>query len=222
MGESDYAIRSGCRGDEPSDGEPGDGSGSTPASDGFSAAARRRDALAELIDRIAGTDRTLATVTARRAELVEAARTLALSDAEDPDRSPVSASGWSAATVARRELTSELACALHISERAADVLVEDSRAIVRLLPGTHAALAAGEISHAHARKLIEHARSLPDDAWAAFEQAVLPDARQCQVAEFDRTARMIRERTHPESIAVRSPASSATCGSSRGGTGWRG
>lgn len=112
-------------------------------------------------------------------------------------------SGWSAEVRSRRVIVSEIAAALRIPERTSENLVAESSELVNGLPGTFQALAEGAISRRHASRLIDHARSLPDASLAAFEDAVLPHARRLTVAQFDRKARQVRERTHPESIDAR-------------------
>ena len=129
--------------------------------------------LGDLVDSIAALDRMEASIAAFRAELVDQARRW--SEVTQSAGSP-SCAGWDARTIARRELVTELACALRIPERAAENLIEDSRALVTELPETFAALSAGAISWRHARVLIDHANSVPENARHAFEAKVLPFA----------------------------------------------
>lgn len=159
--------------------------------------------LGDLVDSIAALDRMEASIAAFRAELVDQARRW--SEVTQSAVSP-SGAGWDARTIARRELVTELACALRIPERAAENLIEDSRALVTELPETFAALSAGAISWRHARVLIDHAHSVPENARHAFEAKVLPFAQTLTVAKFDRAARRERERVHPESIDHRAAA----------------
>ena len=111
--------------------------------------------------------------------------------------------GWTAAVRGRRELVFELACALRIPEGTADRLFDESRRLVQLLPATHTALREGEISYRHAQAMCEQTATLPDDACAAFEEALLPFAKTLTVATFTRAARKKRESLHPESIEQR-------------------
>ena len=121
----------------------------------------------------------------------------------------VAGSRWNALEIAYRTAISELACALHISQASASNLMSQSEALVGTFTASRDALAAGQISYAHARVLIEQANSLPEAARAAFEAEVLPQAKRLTVAQFDRTARRLREKSHPESIAVRRARSQA-------------
>ena len=154
--------------------------------------------LGELVDSIAGIERMQASLAAAKAELVEQARQW--SEITELSTTPEADSGWSARNVAHRVLVTELACALRIPERTAEALIADSRALVHELPRTLAALSEGSITWRHARAIVEHACSLPEDARAAFETVVLPSAKTMTVAKFDRKARVERERRHPESI----------------------
>jgi hypothetical protein len=182
------------------------------------------DTFGELVDSIAATDRMLASVSAARAELIDQARqwseiTEAAGDslasgspigntlADDSAAGNSSSRGWDRATVARRVLISELACALRLPERTVEVLVEESRSLLHDLPATLDALRGGKISYRHAKAMVDHASSLPESARGTFEQSALPFAKQLTVAKFDRKARILRERTHPETIDERHAAS---------------
>jgi hypothetical protein len=82
--------------------------------------------------------------------------------------------------------------------------VADCAALLGALPQTFRALSEGAITWRHARVLIDHTRTLPDDARELFEATVLPFAKTLTVAKFDRRARIQREHAHPESIDMRS------------------
>ena len=121
----------------------------------------------------------------------------------------VAGSRWNALEIAYRTAISELACALHISQASASNLMAQSEALTGTFTASRNALAAGQISYAHVRVLIEHANSLPTAARAAFEAEMLPQAKRLTVPQFDRTARRLREKSHPESITVRRTKSQA-------------
>ena len=178
------------------------GAGSVPASTAASPSLHgtMADTLGGLIDGIAQLDRMQTSLAAHKAELVDQARQWAeLMEAarDDSDR------GWNSAVRARRTIVTELACALRIPERTAESLVADSQSLMTDLPATFAALGAGEISWRHARSVIDHGRSVPSESHSAFEEAVLPFAKKLTVAQFDRKARVICERMHPETIEER-------------------
>lgn len=159
------------------------------------------DTLGELVDAIVATDRMLATVSAWRAELVDQARQWSELGAAARPGSRVG--GWDAATIARRELVTEIAAALRLPERTTEALIDDSQSLIQDLPETTQALRDGDVSCRHAQSIADHARSLPVDARAAFETQVLPYARNLTVARFDRKARVVREASHPQTIAER-------------------
>jgi hypothetical protein len=170
--------------------------GSTPG-------ATRLDALARAIsDEVAGfarDDRKIAKLQARQARRLARAVSLAESRGEllQGGLTPT-AREW-----ARRSLRAEVACASRRSEGAVSRLIADAETLVSDLPSTLVALEAGEVSYAHARSMVVHAGSLPLEARAGFEQAVLPQAREKNPARFDDAARRLREVHHPESITRR-------------------
>ncbi|HEY0260531.1 MAG TPA: DUF222 domain-containing protein [Lacisediminihabitans sp.] len=180
------------------------------ATDGPPLSAVLTETFDGLIETIVATERILASTTALRAELVDQARVwseIRATMSSDGRRQ----GGWDASTVARRELVTELACALRMPERSVENLIAQSSSLVHDLPATLAALKDGEIGYRHATALIDHADSLPDGEGLpvmrrAFEEAALPFAKTLTVAKFDRKARMLRERAHPETIAQRHAA----------------
>ena len=177
----------------------------------LSSHAQRMNQLGMHIDRVVAVERDIARLHGQRARLIEQCRVLSAEDAdanvaESTAPARQSSEGWSARNVARRELVSELACALRLPQGSADRLVEESRALLCDVPHTLEALSLGLVSYRHAVKLIDHARSLPEDALSAFEEAVLPFAKALTVAKFDQRARTVRELTHPESLEKRAVA----------------
>ncbi|SDK97869.1 protein of unknown function, partial [Cryobacterium psychrotolerans] len=180
---------------EDSSGRPGDGT------------------LAELVDVVAATDRMLAAVSAMRADAIDQLRVQSEREAQaaaKPAASPFGTGPFStgpfgsdAAKMARRSLVAELACALRVPEGSAERLLVESESLVHDLAATRTALQQGEISYRHAKALMDHVWSLPEDARAGFESALLPDARKLTVAKFDGTARRAREKAHPDTITTR-------------------
>jgi hypothetical protein len=160
-----------------------------------------RASLGRLVDSIAGLDRLMSELQARRALLVDQAR----QQADELHHENTSPDGprWSHSTIARKTVVSELACALRIGERAAESLVAESELLLHGMGRTRAALADGQISYRHAKTIIDHALSVPEDNRREFERAALSAAKTLTVAKLDRRARSIRERLHPESIADR-------------------
>ena len=104
-------------------------------------------------------------MSARRADLVEAARRLSIAHAAATaaEVTTLSSRMWDSAVIAHRELVSELACVLRIPERTAGKLMESSRALLNDLPATHAALKSGGISYRRAETMVDHASSGVDN-----------------------------------------------------------
>jgi len=145
--------------------------------------------------------------TACRAEAIDRARLW--TEATDLSVPTTGGPRWSRAVAGRRVLVTELACALRVSERAAENLVAESDALLHDLPATHQALQDGRIGYRHAQVLIDHTTTLPPAARTAVEEAILPKAESLTVPKLDRAARSIRERLHPDSITRRHTASVA-------------
>ena len=158
------------------------------------------DEAAQLLDAIADVERSVASLHAKRARIIDQSRTLMEASAA---ASPMSRGPAADCELARQLLISELAPLLRIPAGSAAHLVTESRSLVADLPATLEALGRGELSYRHAQVVIENADSLPREALADFEQAVLRVARSLNTSRFRERARRIRERLHPESLAVR-------------------
>lgn len=156
------------------------------------------EARHDLVESVVAVERMISSLTAARAELIDHVRQWS-----EAAVGTARQDGWSPAVVARRELVSELAAALRLPERSVETLVAESAALEHDFPATRAALQSGVISYRHAKVLLDHAWSLPDEARAEFERVALPYAERLTVAKFDRKARTLREQLAPESIATR-------------------
>jgi hypothetical protein len=156
-----------------------------------------------LLDAISGVERTIASLTASRARLVDLAHRAVLQAerARSAERS-----AHAVAEQARRVLAAELAALLRIPGGSAAQLVGESQALSRRLPATLEALAEGQISYPHAITMVDNANSLPDEAVGDYERAVLLDARRLNPARFRDRARRLRELHHPESLSARRAA----------------
>ena len=143
------------------------------------------------------------------------------------------AAGWNAARTARKVAVTEIACALRVTERAAETLMEEARTLVASLPSTLDALSAGRLSYAHASILAEESWSLPvvttaevqaadptlatdaaqtlareltTQVVAEFEATTLPVAETATASRFRHRVRQARERMHPATIETRNAA----------------
>ncbi|HSP52103.1 MAG TPA: DUF222 domain-containing protein [Cryobacterium sp.] len=167
--------------------------------------------LGRHFDAIRETQAEAARVDARLAEQVDEARRFAEDVARDAARDPekiaqvahVPQARWDAAMIAEREFVTELACTLRLPVRSAETLIAESRTLLHELPATRAALQDGSITYRHAQAIMNQAWSLPADALAGFEQALLRSAPHLTVSNLKHRARVMRERLHPESITAR-------------------
>ncbi len=159
------------------------------------------DTFSAMIDAVTAAERIARFAHALRAEAIDRARLW--TEATDLSVPTTGGPRWSPEVAGRRVLVTELACALRISERAAENLVAESSALLHDLPATHEALRGGRIGYRHAQVLIDHTARLPPAGVTAVEEAVLPKAEHLTVPKLDRAARELRERLHPESIEER-------------------
>ncbi|MCS5733931.1 HNH endonuclease signature motif containing protein [Herbiconiux daphne] len=150
------------------------------------------DRLDSILAELAEVESSIAALAGRRAVLLAEATTVRLAQSRRDQHE-----------LAMRSLAAEIGCALHLPGSTATRLLNDAETLTRSLPTTLAALTAGSISYRHAEVLLANARSLPHDARAPFEQALLATAQTETAARLDRVARRERERLHPESIEVR-------------------
>ena len=157
--------------------------------------------LGSLVDGLAQTERIAARVAAWRIEQVDQIRRFA--ELNIPVTTSVGMRPWSQAATARRTAISEVAAALRIPERSAETLIEEARMLTGRLPLTLAGLSAGDFSYRHAKAIVSHAMSLPDDLHAAFEAAVVTSAARLTFSKFDQKARTTRERMDASTIVDR-------------------
>ncbi|TFD25715.1 DUF222 domain-containing protein, partial [Cryobacterium sp. TMT2-23] len=161
----------------------------------------QQETRGEYFDAIREAHGKLAQDAAALADLIDEAHRFATGTANTAPRVP--GSRWDADTVAEREFTSELACTIRIPQRSAETLIHESGCLTGELPLTMAALRSGQISYRHAQVLMGQAWSLPDEAKAAFEEALLKSAENLTASKLKRKARILRERLHPETITAR-------------------
>lgn len=161
------------------------------------------DRYRALVDELEAAQRAIAAATADRAEVVERLRRCSEQMAEADPHDETDGHGWDAKARAERELLFELVGLLRVPENTALNLLSESRFLVNELPATIAALHEGEISYQHARVIVDNGSSVPAEALAEFEDALLGPAKELTVAQFKRVANRQREREHPESIGER-------------------
>ncbi|MFD3446979.1 DUF222 domain-containing protein [Microbacteriaceae bacterium 4G12] len=165
------------------------------------------DTFLAMIDAVTAAERIIRLGQSLRAEAIDRARLWT----ESTDLSVPTTGGprWSPKVAGRRVLATEVACALRISERSAERLIAESKALLHDLPATQETLRSGRIGYRHAQVLIDHTTTLPTAGVAAVEEAVLPRAEHLTVPKLNKATRELRERLHPESIQERHTASVA-------------
>ncbi|WP_395638570.1 DUF222 domain-containing protein [Pseudolysinimonas sp.] len=141
-------------------------------------AAARVEAEAAVIEAIVQTDRLISTLTAAKLRLIEFARQTQV--------------GTLSHALAEREFRAEIATALRISERAADILIDEAGVLVQYLPATHAALADGRITPRQARVIVDELARVDEAERGDLERRALEAADQSSTA-FARTLRRMRE-----------------------------
>ncbi|HEV7950591.1 MAG TPA: DUF222 domain-containing protein [Glaciihabitans sp.] len=151
-------------------------------------------------------EKLIASFAAHKALLINRIRQISEGELIERGEDPAPSRGWNAATISRRELVTEIACELKVSEFSASRLIDQSQVLLEDLPETQAALVEGEISYRHAAVIIDHANSIPVPSRAEFEQKLARDAAELTVPKLDRAARVLREKMHPESIEDRTKA----------------
>ncbi|MCU1431958.1 MAG: endonuclease, partial [Actinotalea sp.] len=165
------------------------------------------DTFLAMIDAVTAAERIIRLGHSLRAEAIDRARLW--TEATDLSVPTIGGPRWSPSIAGRRVLTTEVACALRISERSAERLIAESEALLHDLPATQEALRKGRIGYRHAQVLIDHTTTLPPAGVAAVEEAVLPRAEHLTVPKLDKATRELRERLHPESIQERHTVSVA-------------
>ena len=155
----------------------------------------QRSLALDMLDTLVWVDATANRLAAMKATAVNTLRLQneALSEGNTP----------TARMIERRAFIAEIATALTISERAAESLVGTSAMLATDLPGTRAALEAGEISWRHAQIMVDHAAGLETSTIADLEARVLPSASKSTPPRFNSVVRKTRERLDPESTEKR-------------------
>ncbi len=104
---------------------------------------------------------------------------------------------------------------MRLAAGTADRRLTTARQLADRLPGTAAALTAGQVSYLHAVKLVEAVKDL-DDATAAAEARVLPRAVSQTVGQFAAAGqRAVRSTRAPPSVSTPTRSSAAGCRSPR-------
>jgi hypothetical protein len=148
----------------------------------------RLEAQAGVIDAIVETDRMIGILTAAKLRLVEFAHE---SQVEPRPHA-----------LAEREFRAEIATALRISERAAEVLIDEAHVLTRYLPATERALADGRLTPRQARVLVDELGGVDEAERADLERRAL-EAADLGSTSFARTIRRMREARQADRAAER-------------------
>ncbi|WP_458116597.1 DUF222 domain-containing protein [Arthrobacter sp. D2-10] len=97
----------------------------------------------------------------------------------------------------------EIGAVLHIPDGSAGRLIEQSKLLVNFFPATVEALQLGRISRRHAIAVAQECCGVPEEEIPDFEEQLLGIARGTTVAKLANRARRLREKLHPEALAVR-------------------
>jgi hypothetical protein len=211
----------------------GAGGGSGGADAGAHEQARRRRlslqeqaqaTLARKVAKAAKAHRGIAKATAKRARALEELRawssepvtaqllnpdyasagpTGAGPELADADASQRKVPAWEDQEIARRTVTTEIACALHLAERTAENLIGEAMLFAGPMVATLTAMRRGQISYRHGQVLMEQLSFLPVEEAQQFEATLLPLAKELTPGRLAVKARRLRERAHPDTLTPR-------------------
>ncbi|WP_417563871.1 DUF222 domain-containing protein [Microbacterium sp.] len=103
-----------------------------------------------------------------------------------------------------REMSAELAAAVHVSDRTMQARMGDAATLVHEFPAVHAALRDGSIDRARARVIVEVGTTLPaGDARDEYVATLLARAEELTAGRLGVVCRSVADRVHPESIDSR-------------------
>ncbi|MCW4459161.1 HNH endonuclease signature motif containing protein [Microbacterium sp. MPKO10] len=102
-----------------------------------------------------------------------------------------------------RSFAAEVATKIGVTDRVAATMIHEAITLVDDLPQLMDALRVGFTSYQHARTAARQAWSVPAEARAEFDSALVGAARTQTPTRFTQTARKLREKLHPESIQIR-------------------
>jgi hypothetical protein len=163
--------------------------------------------LAEFSDEWAEIHRQQAVLDARKARLL--ARSAAYADAFADATVPAIFPPAERQALSRRSTCAALAMATRIPERTIQRATNDAERLVNDAPAVLASLEAGRISARHAQVITDQLSDVPAAGRAVFLEQVLVVAERTTVAGLRTSARVLRERLHPESITTRATRSEA-------------
>jgi hypothetical protein len=155
--------------------------------------------LLDLFDKITEGERAVARAHGVRARQIEAARLATLTVEQTfPREEAATASktkGWTAAAIAERSFVTMLATEMHISEKAAGILVDTNRTLHTYFEPTLQKLEAGDMSYRHAQIVVAESGPLQGaEPMTAYETELLPYAETLTPPQFASKAHSIATR----------------------------
>ena len=117
--------------------------------------------------------------------------------------SHIHAFGSDAAAFAERAAVADLAVRLGLSEQTVRAQAHQAETLLHRAPRVWTGFRNGWVSAPNARVVAELVATLPAEAWAAFEDAVLEPASTLAPARFRSQARAARERVQPDEFVER-------------------
>lgn len=116
------------------------------------------------------------------------------------------AGGLSDDQAMERSFAAEVAVKIGVTDRVAETMTHEAITLVEDLPELMDAFRVGFTSYQHARAAARQAWSVPAEARAEFDAAIVDAARTQTPTRFTQTVRKTREKLHPESIQERKNA----------------
>jgi len=163
--------------------------------------------LEEFSDEWAEIHRQQAVLDARKARLL--ARSAAYADAFADATVPAIFPPAERQALSRRSTCAALAMATRMPERTVQLATNDAERLVNDAPAVLASLEAGRISARHAQVITDQLCDVPAAGRGVFLDKVLVVAERTTAAGLRTSARVLRERLHPESITARAVRSEA-------------
>jgi len=157
-----------------------------------------------VVDELVEIQRGLSALHARRAAVLARAVEVTREQDDVPGPSEIR-------DIPLRSMAAQIGAALRIPDRTVERDLSDAIVLTGRFSATHAALAEGVISHAHAKVIV--AAGLPiadDDARAVFEVAVLEVARRESPGRLKPAARVLAARLHRVPLAERHAVAAKT------------
>jgi len=154
------------------------------------------DTLGALVDELREESRESGRAAAQQIRKLESTRQFAEQIQHDP-----TLNRYKNNDEARRGFMTEIALALNITENAAYKKINLGQILVGTLTRTLDTLAEGAISDRHAFAIAQFSEDFTPEDKLTFEEQVLPKALTMNPSKFERFARQLRDKLHPELMA---------------------